>query len=307
MENKKSNINFIIFSPFENYIEYIGGATVPHTLAHLMSLKSENVYLYANTTHPKYDKVTCIPYGSNIEFDANNTIVIFIAGAGEHTWEYKIPDFLKNAPNIVRWLVNDQKKLYNPNDKFYSFHRYWNVLKDQRVDGDLSVIEHNHDLLIDRGLKRDGVCYLIKGNLDTEVDRIVHSDNDFCIDSVLYQIQGDKIKFLADLFNKKELFISYTPFSHASVLATMCGCKSVVIPKKSYGGIPFSKEKWYSDIWCTKYGIACGLEDLSQKITEMDKVIPNILHYEKVVQQNQIDKFIEDCYNWLELKYNIIF
>jgi hypothetical protein len=305
--NHQSKINFIIFSPFENYVEYIGGATVPHTLAHLMSLQGENVYLYANTTHSKYKNITCIPYGTNIEFDDNNTIVIFIAGGGEHTWEYKVPDCLKNASNIVRWLVNDQCKLYNPDNKFYTFHKYWNILEGQRIDGYLSVIEHDHSILRDRGEKRNGTCYLIKGNLDTEADRAIHSPDDFCIDSVLYQITGNKVEFLADLFNKMELFISYTPFSHASVLAAMCGCKSVVIPKKVYGDIPFSKEKWYSDIWCAKYGIACGLEDLPKKINEMDKVIPHILHYEEVEQYNQIKQFVEDCYSWLEKKYDVIF
>lgn len=306
MENK-SGINFIIFSPFENYIEHIGGAIVSHTLAYLMSLCGENVYLYANSTLSKYNNVTCVPYGSIIDFDDNNTIVIFIAGDGEHTFEHKIPDYLKNAPNIVRWLVSRQVKLYNPKDKFYVFHRYWNVIEGQRIDGDLSVIEHNHTLLRDRGLKREGNCYLLKGNEDHAEKMKIHSYNDFCIDSVLHQLQGNKIEFLADIFNKKELFISYTPFSHASVLAAMCGCKSVVIPKKSYEGIIFNKEKWYSDIWCTKYGIACGVEDLPQKITEMDKVIPNILYYENVTQINQIKQFIKDCYNWLESEYNVNF
>lgn len=305
--SRASNINFVIFSPFENYVEYIGGATVPHTLAHLMSLQGENVYLYANATHPKYTNVTCIPYGTDLQFDADNTVVIFIAGGGEHTWEHKVPDCLKNAPNIVRWLVLDQNKLYDPNDKFYVFHKYWDVLEGQRVDGNLSVIEHDHNILRDRGWKREGTCYLIKGNLDTEADRIVHSPNDFCIDSALYQVQGNKVEFLADLFNRMELFINYTPFSHASVLAAMCGCKSVVIPKKFYGKTAFNKEKWYSDIWCTKYGIACGLEDLPQKIEEMDKVIPNILHYEEVVQQDQVRQLIDDCYDWLETKYNVTF
>lgn len=302
---RKLNINFVVFSPFENYVEHIGGATVPHTLAHKLALLGENVYLYANTTHAKYDNVTCIPYGTNITFDPQNTIVIFIAGGGEHTWEHKVPDCLKNAPNIVRWLVIDQHRPYSPDDKFYTFHKYWNVLEGQRVDGELSVIEHDHTILRDRGLQRSGTCYLIKGNLDTEAERAIHAPEDFCIDSALYQIQGSKIEFLADLFNRKEFFISYTPFSHASVLAAMCGCKSIVIPKKIYGNIPFNKQKWYSDIWCTKYGIACGLEDLQQKVEEMDKVIPNIMHYENITQQDQIKKFIEDCYTWLVEKYNL--
>jgi hypothetical protein len=307
MDQRINNINFIIFSPFEDYVEYIGGATVPHTLAHLLSAQSENVYLYANSTNPKYTNVTCIPYGTDIKFDNENTIVIFIAGAGEHTWEYKVPNCLKNASNIVRWLVNDQTRMYDPSNKFYIFHKYWNVLNGQRIDGQLSVIEHNHDVLRDMGWNREGTCYLIKGNLDTEPERIIHTADDLCIDSILYQVQGNKVEFLADLFNRKELFISYTPFSHASVLAAMCGCKSVVIPKKIYGDAIFDKEKWYRDIWCTKYGIACGLEDLPSKVNEMDKVIPNILHYEQVEQIDQIKQFIEDSYNWLQTKYNVKF
>ena len=302
---KTFDINFVIFSPFETYVDYIGGATVPHTLAHKLALLGENVYLYADSTNKKYNNVTCIPYGTNISYDSNNTIVIFIAGAGEHTFEHKIPDCLKNAPNIVRWLVNDQVKLYNPEDKFYMYHKYWRVLNNQRVDGELSVIENNHTLFTNKGLKRSGTCYLIKGGLDTEQDRVVHSSEDFCIDSVFYQLQGDRMEFFADLFNKKELFISYTPFTYASVLAAMCGCKSVVIPKKQYGDTVFDKEKWYSEIWCAKYGIACGMEDLPKKIEELDDVVPNVLHYEQVIQQNQLIKFIEDSYKWLTDKYNL--
>lgn len=295
-----NNINFIVVSPQPVYVEYIGGITVAHTLANELAKQGENVYLYANSTNSKYN-VQCIPWGTAVEFDDDNTIVILISGAGEHTYLPNIPDFLKNAKHVVRWLVNNQLESYPPDNKFYVFHKYWDVIEGQRIDGQLSVIEHDHSLLRDRGWKREGTCYLIKGNLDTESDRIVHSADDFCIDSVLYQIQGNKVEFLADLFNRKELFISYTPFSHASVLAVMCGCKSVVIPKKMYGDIIFDKEKWYTDIWCAKYGIACGMEDLPKKVNEMDKVIPNILHYENVVQYNQINQLIEDSYKWLNL------
>jgi hypothetical protein len=37
----------------------------------------------------------------------------------------------------------------------------------------------------------------------------------------------------------------------------------------------------------------------------MDKVIPNVLHYEQATQKNQVQDFIEDCYQWLQAKYNI--
>lgn len=300
MKNKNFEINFIVYSPFPEYIDYIGGATVPHTLTNLLLKAGENSYIFADSTNPKYN-ITCIPWNTNLEFDNENTIVILIAGAGEHTWNHMIPDNLKNCPNIVRWLVNHQVKLYDKENKFYTFHDYWDVLEDQKIDGSLSVIEVDYDLFYDRGLKKNGTCYLIKGNLDTEPERFINSPQDYCIDENLYKVPNLKrMEYLANIFNEKEYFISYTPMTFTSVLAAMCGCKSIVIPKSNY-----SKEKWLSEIWCAKYGIAFGLEDLPRAIETMDLVIPNIKEYENTRQKNEIDQFIQDCYNWLTTKYNI--
>ena len=305
--NKEFNINFVIFSPFPEYVTHIGGATVPHTLANQLSLLGENVYIYSNTTNPKYN-VTCIPWGTEINFDPENTIVIIIAGGGEHTFEHNIPECLKNAPNIVRWLVNDQNKYYPKEEKFYTYHKYWNVLEKQKIDGELSVIEVDYDLFQNRGLKRNGTCYLMKGNLDpiSEPERVIHKPEDICIDSILYNVPNfEKMKFYSDLFNQMECFISYTPFTFTSVLAAMCGCKSIVIPKSEYDGRKFDKDKWLNEIWCAKYGIAVGLDDLPRAISTMNQVLPNIKYYEEVTQTNQAKNFIEDCYEWLKTKYNI--
>jgi hypothetical protein len=300
MKNKNFDINFIVYSPFPEYVDYIGGATVPHTLANLLSKAGENSYIYANSTNPKYN-ISCINWNTNIEYDPRNTIVIFIAGGGEHTWEHMVPDNLKNCPNIVRWLVNDQAKYYPSENMFYTYHDYWHVLKNQKIDGSLSVIEVDHDLFYNKGLKRSGTCYLIKGNLDTEPERFINTEEDYCIDNHLYSVPNLKrMEYLANLFNEKEYFISYTPLTFTSVLAAMCGCKSIVIPKSSY-----SKDKWMNEIWCAKYGIAFGLEDLPRAIETMDMVIPNIKDYENGRQKNEINQFISDCYDWLTIKYNI--
>ncbi len=303
---KNFNINFIVFSPFPDYVDFIGGATVPHTLANKLSNLGENVYLYANSTNPKYTNVACIPWGSDIEFDPQNTIVIFIAGAGEHTFEHNIPDCLKSVPNKVRWLVNHQVKLYPPEDKFYTYHNFWDTLDIQRIDGKLSVIEVDHDTFYNQNLPRKGTCYLIKGGLDTEPNRTTHSDEDFCIDSVFYDIPNhEKMKFLANLFNQKEVFISYTPFTFMSVLAAMCGCKSIIIPKSEYNGKKFNADYWRENIWCARYGLGIGLGELEYSNSTLPQVVPNIKHYEEVTQQNELKQFIQDSYVWLQKKYEI--
>jgi hypothetical protein len=299
MKNK-FNINFIIHSPFPDYVSHIGGVAIAHTLANELKKVGENVYMYANTTDPRYD-IPCIPHCTHIEFDAENTIVIIIAGAGEHLFEHSIPDNLLKS-NVVRWLVHDQQRLYAPNEKLYMHNPCWNLIPEQQVDGHLCIFEIEDDIFKDRGLPRNGTCYLVKGHLDTEPERAIHTNNDYCIDDVLYSIPNlERRKFLADLFNTNEYFITYSSITFTSLLAAMCGCKSIIIPKSA----EFDKEKWMNSSWSTKYGIAYGLDDLPRAINTMPDVIPNVRDFKYNVMPSQINKFVTDCYNWLSDKYGI--
>jgi hypothetical protein len=289
------NLNFVIVSPLPEYVPHIGGITVAHTLANELSKLGENVYLYSNSTHPKYN-IQCIPWGVDIEFDSRNTIVILIAGAGDHTYLHNVPSSLANCPNIVRWQVNHQVKEYPINNKFYKYHSYWDTFPTQKIDGLLSVIEVDQTLFQNRNLPRKGVCYLIKGNLDSEPERAIHSSEDLCIDLKLNSLPPyEKMEYLADIFNQKELFISYTHLSFTSVLAAMCGCPSLIIPKSGV-----DEDKFYNKIWCTKYGLALGEKNLSKAIETLPLVHSMIDEYLNKTQPTQIKQFIKDCYEWIQ-------
>jgi hypothetical protein len=292
-------LKFLVVSPQPSYIPYIGGITVTHTLANYLHLFGEEVYLYANSTKPEYS-VQCIPHGSIFDLDQENTIVILIAGAGEHTYLPNMPKFITEAKYIVRWLVNDQVKSYPKNNKFYKYHKYWNTFDSQQIDGYLSVIDVDKNLFHNRGLQRTTNCFLIKGNLDEEPERFINDfKNDICIDNYLYSIPHDQtMNFLSDVFNSCKSFISYTPFTFASVLASLCGCVSIVIPKSKYGDKNFDKNKWMTEMWCTKYGTAVGLEDIPRAIETMPLVESMIDDYINITQKTQIKEFIKDCYLW---------
>lgn len=284
---------FIVVSPQPTYIEHIGGVTVAHTLAHKLQLAGEEVYLYADSTNPKYN-IKCIPHGSIFDLDQDNTIVILIAGAGDHTFLPNIPTFLIEAKHVVRWQVNHQTKEYPKHNKFYKFHTYWDTYDTQKIDGQLSVIEIHDDVFYNKGLERTGNCFLEKGNLDEQIERMVHHPNDICIDRYLYTMPDNKkIHFLSDLFNRCKLFISYTPLTFCSVLASMCGCVSIVIPKKN-----FDKEKWRSEIWCAKYGTGVGIEEMDWSMKTLPLVPSMIDEYVNIEQPRQINQFIKDCYQW---------
>ena len=166
----------------------------------------------------------------------------------------------------------------------------------------MCVFEIEDDIFKDNGLPRNGGCYLVKGHLDTEPERAIHLPDDFCIDNVLYSIPNlERRKFLSDLFNSKEYFITYSQITFTSVLAAMCGCKSIIIPKTA----EFDKEKWLNSSWSSKYGIAYGLDDLPRSINTMHKVMPNIQNFKYDTMPKQLNIFINDCYSWLIDKYTI--
>jgi len=290
-------LNFVVVSPAREYVPHIGGITVAHTLANELSLLGENVYLYADSTFSKYqDNVTCIPWGANIKFDPNNTVVILIAGAGDQTFLPSIPSFLAESPNIVRWQVNHQTRDYPKENKFYKYHPYWDTFSTQKIDGQLSIIEIDRDLFRNRNQPRKGTCYLVKGNLDSEPERAIHSSSDEFLDFKLNTLPPyERMKYLADTFNRMELFISYTHLSFTSVLAAMCGCPSLIIPKSEV-----DEDKFYNEIWCTKYGLAFGEKNLPRAIETLPLVPQMVDEYLTVTQPSQLKQFIKDCYIWLE-------
>jgi len=300
MTDKDFKINFIVFSPFPEYITNIGGVAVTHELVHFLTLLGENAYIYSDTTSPKYN-INCIPWGTNVEFNDENTILILIAGDGEHIYEHNVPECLKKCKNIVRWLVNNQKKLYSEEDKLYANIKYWEVLPNQRIDGYLPILDIDLDLYKDLGYKREGTCYFVKGNLDIEPERSIHKPEDFCLDSVLYNIPNfERRKFMTELFNTKEYYIGYSPFTFTATVAALCGCKVIVIPPSIC-----DKEKLRKECLFFENGIAFGLDELPRAIETLPLVRPNIENFMDKIQPQYLNKFVEDCYNWLQSKYSI--
>jgi hypothetical protein len=68
-------------------------------LAKELLLLGESSFIYADETPCK--NISCIPWGSEVKYDNENTIFILPAGAGEHTFENYIPNFIKTPSFIL--------------------------------------------------------------------------------------------------------------------------------------------------------------------------------------------------------------
>jgi hypothetical protein len=292
---KNFNINFIIFSPTPTYIDYIGGVMVNHSLAHYLTELGENSYIYANSTKKEYN-TNLIPWGTKIEYDPKNTILICPAGAGEHTFEQYIPENLKEIPNQVKWLINNQTKYYPKEEKLYTYCNYFPVLENQKIDGNFLSLDIEYDIFFNKNLPRTGGCFYTKGH---HIKEKFHKDEDLNLDNIYNLPQLQRNLYLAEIFNSKEYFICYSHRSFISALAALCGCTVIVIP---YDDTP---EKYWKENFPTfKYGIAYGKDNIKWAEDTKYLVKENL---QKVQSQSikNIKIFINDCYTWLENKYNL--
>jgi hypothetical protein len=293
--DKNFNINFIIFSPTPGYVDYIGGVIVCHTLANNLTQLGENVYLYADSTKPEYN-INLIPWGSEISFDKENTIIIYPSGDGEHTFESYIPSCIKNIPNIVRWLVNNQTTNYPTDNKLYKYAKFFKEFNGQRVSGDLTTLEVDLNLFKNNNLSREGTCFYTKGINPTPP---YHNINDLSLDNIYNIPSIQRMEYISKVFNTKEKFICYSNRTFIAILAALCGCTTIVIPTPGV-----NKKEWSEGFPILKYGIAYGVEDIQWALESKKLVKSEIIK----LKQNSIieaQSFINDCYQWLKNKYDL--
>jgi hypothetical protein len=290
-------INFITFSPTPTYVDYIGGSMVCHNLAHNLSILGENSYLYANSTKEGY-KSSLIPWGSDIDFDEQNTILILPSGGGEHTYESYLSPSLTDIPNNVRWLMNDQVKEYSKSDKLYKFVDYFSTFPQQHIDGDLMSIDVDQNLFINYNLPRKGNCFYSKGLTITPQNQL-HPSDSICLDQIYSMSSEERNRYLVEIFNKSELFICYSNRTFMATLAALCGCPVVVIPTEGV-----EKSVWRKGFPTLKYGIAYGEKDMDWAISTLP-LVQSLVKDLKKQSLDQTQTFINDCYQWLKNKYNI--
>lgn len=296
------NINFIVHSPFPEYVNYIGGLMVCHSLAHDLAVLGESSFLSANSTKSKYS-CNLIPWGSNIDYDPENTILIQGSGA-DHVFQHLIPESIKKIPNTVRWLMGDQGYTYSAEDKFYLYCDNFKPYPDQRVDGKFLSLDVEHDIFYDKGLKRSGGCFYTKGH---NINKTYHKKDDLCLDNIYHLSDQERYYYLAKIFNEKEYFICYTHRSFTAVLAALCGCIVITIPYIDGVEVNFNEDdvkEWRKTLPTFRYGIGCGIKEWEYASSTIHQVKDNI----KQIQKDSlidIKKFVDDCYIWMKDKYNI--
>ena len=250
------NILVYTISPF-NFV--CGGLVVQYQLCKIIDNLGINIRI---TSPENIDNSIFSKFYQN-DFDLNNTLVIY----GE-----TIEGNPLNAPHVMRWILaplgivtnNDIYKTWDPNDLVY----YFNVDKTFSINE--SMIGTKYKLLtsiyINPLIKnyndpvRKGYCHTFRKSNFHKTLRYAHSPNSFEIK------REHKLNDCINVFNKREIFISYDPLTFLNIIAAMCGCISVVIKVdgienqaewlKTTAVARYVKDKGIEKLYGLAYGIA---------------------------------------------------
>ena len=264
-------LRYIIYSL--NYSDDCGGCICLHKLCHELNMLGEEAYVFPAEnvdnfiTNKKYKTPI---FKGDIEQDC---VVVY-------------PEIISGNPlkakNVVRWLLNTPGKFtgvvnYGSFDEelfFYyaknfagEYKSFFNSV-EKHESRKLFTLDIKWDVYKNKGIpleKRRLKCHMFR---KYENQPFVHDKDSICIDNLPHEK-------VAKIFNKSKIFISYDLYSFYSVYAALCGCISIVVPKKG-----LSREEWMKHEG-RRYGIAYGFDDIEHALNTRDKLVEYLKKREK--------------------------
>jgi hypothetical protein len=276
MESVQRNI---VIYPHLRYNNNDGGTTVHYYLADILDSFGRNVKICNvhdnNTINNIFNKFININ-----EIDVNNDIIIYCEGINGNPL---------NARYVVRWMLSKlgtnvpshYYNTWNKNELVYFFNSE-NELIDKNVPFKQLTLFFINPAIKNLNGKRSGTCFTKrKSHIHPNATKL-HSDNSFEI--TRGHTQDDYI----NIFNKYESFVSYDPLTFLNIIATLCGCVSIIAPIKGVTKQEYFKMTALYNYMIEKktdiYGLAYGS---SQEEIQFSK---NTLHL--------VGEQIKDIQNW---------
>ena len=258
-------MKFVIYAPGD-YTPNGGGCVALHKLAHNIALLGEESYIYTSKKNPNYLGIQVTELEATAICADGKTMAIYPEVTCGNPFR---------SPLVMRWILYHVRRYdchgeFGANDLIYKYANHFTLRNEQEVHGELRAVELNLDIFKNEGRERKGDCYLIKKGNDKE--HSAHSANAIKLDD--YPSKGGN-EYLAEVFNRCEMFISYDGATWLNVMAALCGCASVVMPD---AGV--IADQWQKGFPYFKYGISYGLDNLQHALLTRHLVKENLLDIE---------------------------
>lgn len=194
------------------------------------------------------------------------------------------------AKNVVRYLLH--KPGFHTNQVSYGKNELYFYYREKFLDPTLKLSPAHlfyfpvvlSKLFTQTNFgERSGTCFILRKGKNRQ---IVH---DLSSGVVIDDLPMEKI---AEVFNNSEYCISYDLDTFFTHYASLCGCKTIVVPEPG-----LSKEEWCPDIGL-RYGIAYGENDL-EWAHKTKQLLTEYLQEKLENTEKSIESFVEICFSRL--------
>lgn len=285
-----------------------GGTTVQYYLAYVLLNLGVNVKIFNTQDNYATNSIfnNFVSDINSINFD--DTIVIYCEG---------IIGNPLNAKYVVRWMLSklgqnvpySHYDTWNQNELVYFFNNEIDMI-NKNIDFKLLSLFYLHSEIENKNsIERQGLCYTIRKKHQFKNDCDINIENNKINESInlpILEISRDQIQTeCIDIFNKHEYFISYDPLTFLSIIATLCGCVSIVYPIQGVSKLDFFKMTPYYQYMVEKkcfeiYGLAYGTSneeiDYSKKTLHLAK--QQMIDVQNWLIDKYVKQFIVDMKNW---------
>lgn len=263
-------MKIVIYSP--SYEESSGGITVLHKLCDLLIQEGFNAGFYVETgssfyvnSNYRYNKF------NSSEINTQQDIVVYPEiTLGNPLGSKKVVRYIMNIGHVTlgrmhTWSNTDKWVYYS--EKFYDGIKPKVILNISD-----SKLEYFKDYKVERTYKE---CFTFRkahdnlGNVE-----VIHQPDAI---ELGFNMSDE---YLIKLFNVCERFYCYDTESHLNVLASLCGCDSVVVPSKT------SKREEVMGQSVFKYGVAYGVQEIEKARETRDQLRTYLLDRESKQAQD---------------------
>lgn len=275
-------MKFLVYLPGRK--ENTGGHVVLHKLVKILSDLDYNVLV---TQLPIFDcRYTFVGLDYVIpEEDLEHTIVVY-------------PEQIIGNPtkskNVSRWILyhtsKDVEDTWDKSDEKFKFIPGFSIESD--VKNTLTVIDGKLEIFYNKGFgeERNGYCHINKKKYPKGEKLLGYLNSKDLSDFM----EKGGFKYLSEEFNNHEYFITYDDATYYSVMAALCGCRSVILNPDNR----ITPEEYRQLYPVRKYGVAYGWTDLKHADLTRDLLREHVLKYEK----NSVDSVKNFIQFW---KYKI--
>ena len=288
--------NIIIYTHMQNFSFVDGGTVVEYYLAKLLDELGRTVRIYPSSGIKTDNSIFSKFYKNDFPID-DNAVVIYCEGTQGNPL---------NAKNVVRWLLSEMGKNvpydwvngWGKNELVYFFNY------DKIFSNNEAMIGTKYKLLtsiyINPLIKnyndpiRKGYCHTFRKSFYHKTLRYAHPPNSLEIK------REHKLIDCINIFNKREIFISYDPLTFLNVIAALCGCVSVVIKVdgiasqaewlKTTAVASYVKDKGIDKL----YGIAYGIGEIGWARETLHLVSQQWVDILEYCKTNTILPFLKD-------------